>query len=114
MTVRQLAAKIIELDPRSFISYTLLARVATDTWDWPTAQREVNAALERGPTAFAPLYTAAYLAYALGQNAKAERLFKAALVSDPLSSDAPSESGLGSCSIRKTPGGGKCRPYRLR
>jgi len=83
--IRQDAIKALKLEPRSATAHALLARVATlSTWDWNEAKRQSELALALGSQNPFALYAAGDLASVLGNFERAERLFRAALVSDPL------------------------------
>jgi TolB-like protein/Flp pilus assembly protein TadD len=83
--VREEALQALELNPRSAVPHALLARVATlHSWDWNEAKRESDTALALGPRNSFALYTAGDLAGVLGNFERAEQLFRASLVSDPL------------------------------
>jgi adenylate cyclase len=83
--VRGDALNALKLDPRSATAHALLARLATlHTWDWNEARRESELALALDAQNSFALYAAADLASVLGNFERAERLFRAALVSDPL------------------------------
>jgi len=83
--VREDALHALKLDPRSATAHSLLARVATlYAWDWNEASRESERALALEPQSSFALYAAGDLASVLGDSERAERLFRAALVSDPL------------------------------
>jgi tetratricopeptide (TPR) repeat protein len=87
--VQEYAAKTLTLDPKSSIGHSLLARVATlYTRDWAVPKRESDYALSLAPHDWGALYTAADLEFVLGENEKAQRLFKASLVADPLNADS--------------------------
>jgi TolB-like protein len=90
--LREDASRILELDPHSSVAHSLLARLhMLHTWDWAAAQREIDTALASGPNDWGALHSAGDLALVLGDLNKSERLFRAALVSDPLSSDSLTE-----------------------
>jgi tetratricopeptide (TPR) repeat protein len=70
------------------MAHTLLVRVHTFyTHDWAAAQREVSIALSIRPNDWAALFAAGDVAMATGMLEEAERLFKKALLVDPLSAD---------------------------